>query len=72
MEFCAGGDLAKLISERKELRIQGKKDPFLPQSFILKVFSQMLSALTHLHTNDKVITISIRLFFYRSDTKRIK
>ncbi len=54
MEFCAGGDLGKLISDRKELRLRGRRDAYLPQYFIIKIFKQLISALNDLHFNDKV------------------
>ena len=55
-EFCAGGDLSHLISQRKEMRMRGKRDAYLDSSFVIKVFRQLLSALKALHGNEKVTT----------------
>ena len=57
MEYCAGGDLSQLIAERKELRIKGKTFALMEESFVLKVFNQLLLALKELHCNDQVQTI---------------
>ena len=54
MEYCAGGDLSQLISKQKELRVKGDRNAYLPQVFVFKVFKQLLNALKHLHSNDKV------------------
>ena len=54
MEYCAGGDLSQLISKQKELRVKGDRNAYLPQLFVFKVFKQLLNALKHLHSNDKV------------------
>ena len=54
MEFCAGGDLGMLITERKSMRLRGRRDAYLPQYFIIKIFKQLISALKDLHFNDKV------------------
>ena len=54
MEYCAGGDLSQLISKQKELRVKGDRNAYLPHLFVFKVFKQLLNALKHLHSNDKV------------------
>lgn len=54
MEYCAGGDLSQLISDRKEKRIKGTFNALLDLNFVLKVFRQLLSALKELHHNDQV------------------
>lgn len=54
MEYCAGGDLSQLIADRKEKRIKGTYNALLEQSFIVKVFYQLLQALKELHYNDQV------------------
>ena len=56
MEYCAGGDLSQLISDRKEKRIKGTFNALLDLNFVLKVFRQLLSALKELHHNDQVLT----------------
>ena len=47
MEFCAGGDLGMLITERKSMRLRGRRDAYLPQYFIIKIFKQLISALNY-------------------------
>ena len=54
MEYCAGGDLSQLISDRKDKRIKGTFNALLDLNFVLKVFRQLLSALKDLHHNDQV------------------
>lgn len=53
MEYCAGGDLAQLIQDRKQKRLAGRLNSMLPQEFILKVFYQLLQALKELHQNQQ-------------------
>ena len=53
MEYCAGGDLAQLIQDRKQKRLAGRLNSMLPQEFILKVFYQLLQALKELHLNQQ-------------------
>jgi len=54
MEYCAGGDLSQLIADRKDKRIKGSYNALLDQSFIIKVFHQLLMALKELHNYDQV------------------
>ncbi|CBY20273.1 unnamed protein product [Oikopleura dioica] len=53
MEYCAGGDLAQLIQDRKQKRLAGRLNSMVPQEFVLKVFYQLLQALKELHLNQQ-------------------
>lgn len=53
MEYCAGGDLAQLIEDRKQQRIKGRINAIVPPEFVKKVFHQLLLALKELHQNQQ-------------------